>query len=77
MRFDIGSCNLGPGLDNPRQARPIFRMGLDNPCPGIAHPINGPYPSMGGVYAGHHLVNSGKPIIKDSFIRLCLVFRVN
>ena len=47
MGFDIGLLNLGLGLDNPRQARPIFGTGLDNPCPGPARPIDRPIAGLG------------------------------
>ena len=48
MGFDIGPLNLRSGLDNPRQVRPIFGIGLDNPCPGLARPIDRPTQIVAG-----------------------------
>ena len=45
MGFDIGPPNLGPILDNPRQARLIFGTRMDNPCQGPARP--GPSTGLG------------------------------
>ena len=70
--LDVGPFNLEPKLDHSQQARLIFGMGLDNPSPGPAYPIDRPK------YDGSYRSNVEEPKHDDGAeARVCRHFNMS